>query len=235
MNLQEYLQANPTATLASTQAYAETGQRMISPDMMVAFMTSFQHVSSIMNATTEEAKGLQLALQFGSEFNLINNHPASVKPLLDKMVTDGLVSQAFVDYAIAYANPTSTPFANITQADYDNAKLFGDLESASYSFMGGIDYQVVLNNKQYKLIITFDNPVPVDCTVTVTARNAPMDADKTVDSNFALENRPLHVFSVKAGDVSLSTTISKPLARHIKLKAVCSYQFPFNTFFEETL
>lgn len=111
------------ADLATAQAYTETSTKMISPDMMVAFMATFQHINAVMGAVTEPAKALQLALQFGSEFNLINNHPASVKPLLDQMVVDGTVSQGFADYAIAYANPTITPFAKATQADWTKAQL----------------------------------------------------------------------------------------------------------------
>ena len=109
-------------TLTEAQAHPEQGQKMVSPDMMVAFMATFGHVASVMDSTSESARALQLALQFGSEFNLITGHPASVKPLLDSMVAESELGQPFADYAVAYANPITFPFASVTQEEFDAAK-----------------------------------------------------------------------------------------------------------------
>jgi hypothetical protein len=141
-------------TLDEAKAYSETQGKLISPDMMLAMLTKFGLVKSVLDATTDEALALKLAFQFGSEFNLINNHQASVKDLLDKMVTDGLVNQAFVDYAIAYANPVVYPFADTTLTQFNNAKgIYSQVEVSGY-------------NIGSNLKITLLDALPESCSAT---------------------------------------------------------------------
>lgn len=121
--------ADNDLALAEAKVYTETKGRLISPDMMLAFLTSFNHIDILdgpleneLTPVTKEAKGLRKAFSFGSEFNLIDSHPASVIPMLNQMETDELVSQAFIDYCVAYANEPFKPFENITLTDVLRAR-----------------------------------------------------------------------------------------------------------------
>lgn len=106
-------------TLAEAKAHTETKGRMISPDMMVAFLATFQIGRAVEVEDSEAAFAFRKALQFGSEFNLINGHPASVLPLLNQIVA---ASQAFKNYVIAYANPSHQPFLGATQSQFNSAR-----------------------------------------------------------------------------------------------------------------
>jgi hypothetical protein len=124
----------PFTTLALAQVHPETKGRMTSPDMMLAFLTTFDLVHILdtpaenpNTPVTKEAKGLRKAFTFGSEFNLIVGHPASQLALLTQMKDDVIVPQAFVDYCVAYANPVSYPNATATQADFDEAHDAGEV------------------------------------------------------------------------------------------------------------
>lgn len=105
---------------AEAQAYTETKTRMISPDMMVAFMATFGILRAVQAEDGEAAEALRVALQFGSEFNLIIDHPASVEPLLSQITA---ATTAFKNYCKGYANSVINPFAKTTLADFDKAKL----------------------------------------------------------------------------------------------------------------
>ena len=115
------------ATLAEAQAYTETKGRLVSPDMVLSFITSFGLVDGLItNPTTNESKAVQAAFQFGSEFNLMNGHPSSISPILDVMIENGLASNDFKAALVAYANPVAYPFAGATQAEFDDAKDVGE-------------------------------------------------------------------------------------------------------------
>lgn len=160
MTLEEYLKANTSATLEEVQAYTELGSKMISPDMLVAMLTNFGDIQTATNGTTNESIGLNKALQFGSEFNLINGHPASVKEMLDKMVLDNLVSKPFVDYAVSYANPTVYPFADVTELRYNQAKgIYTEVSVSNY-----------VRGKNIK--ITLSSNVPEKCAITSWSHEA---------------------------------------------------------------
>jgi hypothetical protein len=136
MTLQEFLlTADPdnSVALAAWQELPVVTGKMISPDMMLAFLTSFDLVDILdtvaENASTpvtKEAKGLRKAFSFGSEFNLITGHPASQISLLLQLETDNVIPQAFVDYCIAYANPESFPNAGAVLEDVVDANDVGE-------------------------------------------------------------------------------------------------------------
>jgi hypothetical protein len=118
MTLNEFLLGAGVVGLSDQDALiaaqaARVGQ-LISPDMMLSFLTNFNHIDILDIITenpntpvTKEAKGLRKAFSFGSEFNLITGHPASVLPMLIQLKDDVIVGQPFVDYCIYYANDLS--------------------------------------------------------------------------------------------------------------------------------
>ena len=116
MNLSDF------ADLQTAQAHTEVKGRMISPDMMVSFLTAHNLINTVLNSSTDGAKGLQLALQFGSEFNVITGHPASIITIVNQMITDEILTQAFKEFCVSYANPVVYPFANTTLAQFNMAK-----------------------------------------------------------------------------------------------------------------
>jgi hypothetical protein len=110
-----------TDALVALENYESVKGRLISPDMMLAFLTGFDLIDILdtpaenpSTPMTKEAKGLRKAFSFGSEFNLIVGHPSSQLSLLTQMSTDSIVSTTFVDYCVNHANPTYKPFLGTT-------------------------------------------------------------------------------------------------------------------------
>jgi len=244
MTLAEYLVLNPTATLASTQAYTETTDKLrigsgqargffaqtgiwLSLKLIQGDLT--HALFSLVDAT------IVTASDASSYFGMDMTKAAGVANMagIDAFVAAGVMTaQQKLDF-IGLSKKTTIPFATITQQDFDNAKLFGNLLATTVNYMGGVPYQVRLANKSYKLLIVFANTVPVDCVVTLTQRVCPELLDKTVDSNFILDDRPTEVFTVKTGATGASRTTNKPLGKHFKLKAECNYNLPFDVYVEE--
>jgi hypothetical protein len=219
-------------TLEEAQAYTENGSRMVSPDMMVAFMATFQHINTIMSAVTEPAKALQLALQFGSEFNLINGHPASVKPLLDRMVVDGTVTQEFSDYATAYANPVKTPFANATQADWDKAQLQLNpttKQEVSYPSADYILYKPAHRNPT-SIEINITEALPYDDVITVicssgNTTNAGTAEEPVYETNYSRNLQQRAAISIPANFTGLLDTTVNVSGLKTKVKVFATSQF----------
>tara|TARA_R110000851_G_scaffold32736_1_gene87567 strand:+ start:1485 stop:2063 length:579 start_codon:yes stop_codon:yes gene_type:complete len=133
MSLQDF------AALSDAQAYTEIKGRLISPDMMLSFITAFGYVDALItNPTTNESKAVQAAFQFGSEFNLMSGHPASITPTLDILIGAGLASEALKTALVAYANEVTYPHATATQADFARAKDLMDYTSAINQVSGFI-------------------------------------------------------------------------------------------------
>ena len=218
------------SSLADAQAHTITGTKMISPDMMVAFITSFQLVNTIMTGTTNEAKGFQLGIQLGSEFNFINGHPAAVTSLLAKLVVDGIVTQAFQDYCVAYANPMSKPYENSTQADWD-AQVALDTVGANpttlqeATYVGGQHLVPVRHDKvKVKITVLEVDAIANADSLIVTAFSK--NVDETVYSeedikrgNFSI---PANWFGTKTFVVNHSN-----LQLHIQLKLTSKYNRTF--------
>lgn len=101
--------------------------------MMLAFITKFNLVDALItNPTTNESKAVQAAFQFGSEFNLINGHPASIVEILDILITQLIVPTEFKYALIYYANDASEPlFPNVTLHDIKIARNTVSLKPVS--------------------------------------------------------------------------------------------------------
>lgn len=127
-------------TLEDAKLHADTKGRMISPDMMVAFLAHFEIGRAVEIEDSEAAFAFRKAMMFGSEFNLMKGHPASVEPLLNQIAS---ASESFKLHVIDYANPTSYPFANVTQAQFNAAK--GLFASKNIEYQSGKDIVITLN------------------------------------------------------------------------------------------
>ncbi len=130
------------ATLEEARAHIETGERMISPDMMVAFLATFGLGRAINTEDTEAAFALRQALQFGSEFNLIEGHPSSVEPLLEGIEC---ATDAFKVHIKAYANQETNPFKDISLIQFNQAKgLCTEKEVKNYN---GQDIKITFSSE----------------------------------------------------------------------------------------
>ena len=127
-------------TLLQAQEYTTTKGRMISPDMMVAFLAMFGIGRAVEVEDTEAAFAFRKALQFGSEFNLMNNHPASVETLLHQIQA---ATPEFKSHVISYANPVSNPYKDTTQAQFNMAK--GLYKSVTLEHQAGKQMVLTLN------------------------------------------------------------------------------------------
>jgi hypothetical protein len=126
--------------LAAAKAYSTTKGKMISPDIMVAFLATFGIGRAVEIEDSEAAFAFRKTLQFGSEFNLMNGHPANVKSLLDQIAA---ATPEFKAYVVNYANPTVYPFFNATIAQFNMAK--GLYTSNSVTLASGNDIIVTVN------------------------------------------------------------------------------------------
>jgi hypothetical protein len=210
MNLQDF------NALEDAQAHSTTSSRMISPDMMLALLTKFGLINAIMQANTDEATALKLAFQFGSEFNLMNGHPASVKDMLDKMVLDGLATQYFVDYAVSYANPLLYPFLDATQQDFDNARLIGTQAQSSVKYDGNLSYIIRLKTDTLNIYVTRTTNLDVEQTIKIYAHEAPKDSVKTDSTSYIKQEHPIRTVTIPANSngkaISIGTTTPTAVA-----------------------
>jgi len=156
------------STLEDAQSHTTTTGKLISPDMMLSFITSFGLVDALITTpTTNESKAVQAAFQFGSEFNLMNGHPSSIAPILDVMIAGGLASEAFKSTLVSYANPVTHPFADTTQAEFDEAKDAGET------------LLLPANSSQHKATINITTQPSKPTTITIEHRFGPSVDDLT--------------------------------------------------------
>jgi hypothetical protein len=197
-------------TLVAAQTHPDYQGKMISPDMMLAFLTGFSLVSILdtvaeraSTPNTEEAKGLRKAFSFGSEFNLIIGHPASQVVLLNKMKDDNIISQAFVDYCITYANPVTYPYADATQEDFDEAHDIGETVAAPINFF------------QHLLTVKVANKPRKPVSMTVQQRFGEDNTDLTDWHNVGT------ILNVEYTQATYSVQIAKSPTPYRELRIVC--------------
>ncbi len=205
------------ATLAEAKAYSEIRTRMISPDMMLAFLTSFKLVNNVFNGNTDEAKALQIAMQFGSEFNLIKGHPSSVEPMLDILIEDGLVTEDFKNYAVNYANQEVHPYYSINQQSFDLAKLSLNPKT--------IESGVVSKNIKHIVKINVLESVPGDDVFTIKA-----NTKKAEEIDFYVDDNRRAYISVKPDEKGLFSTETNisGLSEQIKYKVTSKFNRNFS-------
>jgi hypothetical protein len=115
------------ATLADAKKHIEPFQRMLSPDMVINFLTVHHSLDILLASTDEKAKGLVFALQSGvSEFNLMNNPPDGIgkiqQQLIGYLVSIGALTQECFDACVSYANKTRMPYEFTTKQEFQYAK-----------------------------------------------------------------------------------------------------------------
>jgi len=113
------------ATLADARNHTEPLERMLSPDMVINFLTVYNSLNILLNSADEKAKGLVFAIQAGvSDFNLMNSHPVGrgQQQLIGYLVAIGALTSDCRDACVGYANTTRKPYKSITKNDFDLAK-----------------------------------------------------------------------------------------------------------------
>jgi hypothetical protein len=119
MKLQDF------ATLEAARDYDAEVERMLSPDMVVNFLTVHKSLNLLLASTDEKAIGLVFALQSGvTEFNLMNSHPVGIgqQQLIQYLASIGVLTIECVAACIAYANTTIRPWKDLTKQDFNTAK-----------------------------------------------------------------------------------------------------------------
>jgi len=176
MNLSDF------ETLEAAQAYYETTERLVSPDMLVSLLTKNNSVLTLKAAelTNNVAAGLLIALSGSvTDYDVRNSSMLGVsqQQALAYLVSEGIVTQGFHDEIIAYANNyVIAPFVNATQLEFNQAKkIFTEKQVTDY-----------VQGKNLK--ITLNAPLPFNCAATTWSK----------DSEFDYENVGRSVF-LKAG------------------------------------
>jgi hypothetical protein len=217
------------ATLTDAQAYTENKTKMISPDVMLSFLTQHDHIDLLDAPSKKESKALKHAFSFGSEFNLIDGHPLSVRPMLDQMVTDTDLSEAFRDAVVAYANQTTNPFASATQAEFDKAKAQVDTVNHTTEYPAELSYLVKLANKTVKLFIYLDAPATYDTSFTLYVHETP-DAEVYP---YVKRPQPIGQILVKAGESAGMVEVKKSMTRKCQFSSTANYIEPHKLVVQE--
>ena len=113
------------ATLADARNHTEPHERMLSPDMVINFLTVYNSLDILLASTDEKAKGLVFALQSGvTEFNLMSSHPVGQlqQQLIGYLVQINAITVECFNACVGYANTTQKPYKSITKQDFDLAK-----------------------------------------------------------------------------------------------------------------
>ena len=159
MNLEEFVKFNSQKSHADIMDHSEQIGRMISPDMMVKFLTAFVLMKKVESSDSNEAIGLRYALNASSEFNMIDGHDQSISELVDKLVTEFNAPDLFKQSLINYANPTVKPFKDVSLVQYNHVKqIFTEKKVTDY-----------VPGKNIK--ITLIDDLPENCTATTWVNN----------------------------------------------------------------
>ena len=112
------------ATLADARNHTEPHERMLSPDMVINFLTVYNSLDILLASTDEKAKGLVFALQSGvTEFNLMSSHPVGQiqQQLIGYLVQINAITVECFNACVGYANTTQKPYKSITKQDFEIA------------------------------------------------------------------------------------------------------------------
>jgi hypothetical protein len=115
------------ATLKKAREYEVPFERMMSPDMVINFLTVYNSLDMLLNSTDEKARGLVFALQAGvTEFNLMNSPPKGIgrvqQQLIQYLASIKALTPECVAACIAYANTTRRPWKDSTKNDFEADK-----------------------------------------------------------------------------------------------------------------
>jgi hypothetical protein len=208
-------------TLALAQSHIVTTTKMISPDMMVAFMATFGVLRAVLAEDTEAAEALRVSLQFGSEFNLIQDHSANVISLLNEI--DAATSD-FKSHCIAYANQETKPFISATQAEFDIDKLRQPTTEVDVTYATN-DYATKTRGRDIKLDVMFTEPVPFDVRIDLLV------LVKNPQGVFVESSSPITVpVFIKLGELGRYALMSREFSnvQELQFKAVCSHNLTFS-------
>ncbi|AYA64315.1 hypothetical protein [Alteromonas sp. RKMC-009] len=116
---------NAFDSLEDAKAYSAPKEILITPDMVIAFLTEHNSVTSLQESTDEKARGFLMAISSGGiEFNLMDSHAVGQKQqaILTYLVSIDAVTQGFADACMSYANQTWQPYADTTEYQFMKAK-----------------------------------------------------------------------------------------------------------------
>jgi hypothetical protein len=119
-------------TLELAQAHSLVVGRMVSPDMVISMLTEHDSALTLeeLAKTNAKAAGFWLALNGGAvtEYNVLTGSPIGMKhqALLTYLVSVNAVTQAFKNAVVAYGNKITYPYADATEADFDEANDTGE-------------------------------------------------------------------------------------------------------------
>lgn len=235
--LKQYIKENPTHDLVAIQNHSTTKQRIFSPDLMLAALTSFNHIDLLDTLSensdtsmTKEAKALRKAFAYGSEFNLIDGHPSNIRSLFTNMLNNGDIGIPFHDYCLWYSNEPDFPLHAITQEEVDEVKteltIYGDTAQLAIGYPqldADIDYSVTLANQPIKFAVMLVSPAVVDTKFAVYVHT-----DYSNTKTFEGVGKLIGHIYVKQGESSGSFDYTKSLSRKIQSSAVCNVICEYN-------
>jgi hypothetical protein len=110
--------------IIDARGYLAPLKRMMTPAMVISYLTRNNSISTLQNSTDEFAKGFHFALLAGvPDFDIMSDNPIGRAQalLVLHLVSVNAVTQAFYDACYNYANTTSRPFEFVTEHDFQYA------------------------------------------------------------------------------------------------------------------
>lgn len=164
-------QLSEFTTLAEAQAYPETRHVVLNANDMGTIFDKHPGTLTALEAVENDNETIKIFLNLfrsgGGRFDFRTNTEdgQQLSGKLDQLIAAGVISQAFADDVIAAANPTSKPYKDITQAEFDYAQP-----------------EIVAlhqNNAKHYLNLNIANDAVTPVTVEVQQRFGPDDSDLT--------------------------------------------------------
>jgi hypothetical protein len=111
--------------IIDARGYVAPLKRMMTPAMVISYLTRNNSISTLQNSADEFAKGFHFALLAGvPDFDIMSDNPIGRAQalLVLHLVSVNAVTQAFYDACYNYANTTSRPFEFVTEHSFHKAK-----------------------------------------------------------------------------------------------------------------
>ncbi len=183
MNLNQYVTENPTATLTEAQSYEELSTRMVEGGQMRIFLLETGLYLYFKNHSEEMQVATFDNLISGEPFNFITGHSSNVEGLLDVMAATEPEEEIkgkldlLKQKCIFWCNPIKNPFAEITQAQLDIAKLSINPKVNVECTYPENDF--IENNSQIttSVEISIVEPIPVDDVITFICHSSNEDLE----------------------------------------------------------
>ena len=241
MNLKQYIQENPTDTLADIQAYSVTvDTKQVGSGQARGLFVNETGIGSydgvpiwtIFSMAASDPTHPQFAIasailitasDAGSYFGMDEDKPDGVanRAGIASLVTDEIMSQETADKFIAKTISTTYPFKHTTQEEFDEAHAalvgVGSTESVvKYDHVDSIQsFHVRDNSNKTQIEIALDAFDTVNTNFKVY-----VSTPSGISGSFVENEKSISTATIKVGETETVITLERFYARHTKYRIV---------------